>query len=58
MIIGKMKSIGLEVNMEKKIKFGDLNGWLKAAIVGGWAYLIIGGAVFIVTFVVEIAKTI
>ena len=39
-----------------KINFSDLNGWLKAAIVGMWIVLGINSIAFLVAFIGELAK--
>ena len=41
----------------KTIRWADLSGWLKIAVVGGWATIIVYGMAFIVGLITAFLET-
>jgi len=46
----------MEVKTMEKIRYKDLSGWLKLAIVGGWATILVYGMSFLIGFVIGLLE--
>lgn len=44
--------------IEKKIRFSDLSGWLKTAVIGTWIIIVLYAIVFLTGFIIGILEEI